>query len=418
MRAWLATVASMSGLALAWGVARHANAQARFEVVPSLGLSESWSDNVGLRAGDSRSGFATNVTPALRVGTTGGRLTGSAAYALNVRVEHFTGGETKLEHDASADLGYGVTPRWRLVLREDFRFSPDPTLSLAFVTPEGQAFRRFREAAMEPGVDILDIRVIRVREDQLRNRVSIGTTYDLTPRLSTGGDVTWLVQDSRDEIFGEDSQTLGARARIGYRLTPVDDVSLSGGADATDFERTPDATVLRAEARWSRRLTETVRFDLEGGYARVTSEDSPATAGRDTSDVSGRVGLTGEQPRGRWRLSLAREIAAGDGSGDVSRRLVAEAALNRALGRTLAGDLRLRYLRSRSVRGFGAEGNAFEGTASISYRFIRWASVRAAYRYRRDDPPGGLPVVDENSAVAGIEVRWPLRELPGVRSLQ
>lgn len=419
MRVWLAAVvASAGGLALAWSVARHASAETRVDVIPSLGVSESWSDNVGLSGGESHSGFTTNVTPGLRLGATGGQLTGGAAYALNVRIEHFGEGETDLDHDASADLNYDATPRWRLFLREDFRLSPDPTRSLAFVTPGGEAFRRFEEAARQPGVDILDIRVLRARRDQLRNRVSVGTTYDLTPRWSVGADGIWLLQDSRDEIFGEDSRTLGGRLQASYRLTPTDDVSLSVGADVTDFERKPDATVLRAAAGWRRRLTPTIRLDLEGGYARVSTDGGASAAARDESAVSGRVALTGEQAQGRWRLSLAREIAVGDGSGDVSRRLVAEAGLGRALGRTVTGDLSLRYLRTRSVRDLGIEANVFEGIAAVSYQFIRWAAARAAYRYRRDEPPGGGSAVAENNVLVGIEVRWPVRELPGVRTAQ
>ncbi len=418
MRFRLAAAAALGGLALAWGFGRYASAETRVDVVPSLGVSESWSDNVNLSRGETRSGFTTNVTPRLRVGAAGGPLTGDAAYGLNVRIRHAEGGETKLEHDASADLHYEATPRWRLSLREEFRFSPDPTQSLAFVAPGGAAFRRFEEAARQPGVDILDIRVLRVRRDQLRNRLSVGTTYDLTPRWSIGADGTGVLQDSRDEIVGEDSRTVGGRLRTSYRLTPIDDVSLSGGVDATDFERKPDATVIQAGVGWRRRLTTTMRLDVEGGYVRVSTDGDPPAATRDESDVSARIALTGEQPLGHWGLSLAREVTAGDGSGDVSRRLVAEAGLGRELARTVSGDLRLRYLRTRSVRGFGIEANVLEGTAAVSYQFIRWAVARAAYRYRRDEPPAGGSAATENSVLVGIEVRWPARELPGVRTFQ
>ncbi len=414
----LRTVAAGVGsLALAAGLARDAGAQTRLDVVPSLGVSETWSDNVELRSRDTESGLTTNVTPRIRIGATGGKLTGGAEYGLNVRIEHFEGGKTALEHDASADLTYLATPRWRLTLREDFRFTPDPTESLAFVTPEGAAFRRFEEAARQPGVDILDLRILRVRENELRNRLALGTRYDLTPRWTVGADAIWLMQDSSDEVFGEDSQTVGGRLRANYRLTPTDELSLSGGADRTDFERAPDATVLRAEAGWNRQLRQTLRLELAGGYARVTSDETAAAAARDDNEFTGRVALAGDLPQGGWDLVLAREVFAGTGTGDVSRRIVAEAGLVRALAAELDGSLRARYLRSSSVRGFGAEGETFEGIAGLSYRFLRWAAARLLYRHRRIEPLGPGPSVDENSVLVGVELRWPLRELPGLRPM-
>lgn len=407
--------AGVGGLALVTGLARGAGAQTRLEVVPSLGVSETWSDNVHLRSDETESGFTTNVTPRIRIGATGGKLTGGVEYGLNVRIEHFRDGETRLEHDAFADLAYLATPRWRLTLREDFRYSPDPTEALAFVTPEGVAFRRFEEAARRPGVDILDLRILRVRENELRNRLTLGTRYDLTPRWTVGADAIWIVQNSSDEVFGEDSQTIGGRLQADYRLTPTDDVSLSGGVDRTDFERTPDATLLRAEARWARRVRETIRFGLSGGYVRVSSDDATGTAGRDEDEFTGRVSLAGDLPRGGWDLVLAREVSAGTGAGDISRRLVAEAGLARELARDFDGSLRTRYLRSRSIRGFGSEGDTFEGIAGVSYRFIRWAAAHALYRYRHSEPSGPGPSVNENSVLIGVEVRWPVRELPGLR---
>ncbi len=408
--------AAAAGLTLAPAFARSASAQARLEVVPSLGLSEEWSDNVRLESDDKESGFTTNVTPRIRIGLADANLTGRLEYGLNARIEHFEEGETDLDHDASVDLAYRVTPRWRLTLRDDFRYSPEPTESLAFVTPGGEAFRRFEQAARQPGVDVLDLRIVPIRQEELRNRLALGTGYDLTSRWTLVGDAIWVMQDSQDEIFGEDSQTLGGRLEAGYRVTPTDDVFLSGGVDRTDFARAPDATLIRGEAGWARQVRETVRFVVAGGYVLVGSDDDGGeTTAEDEGEFTARASLSGETARGGWQLAARQEVAAGTGAGDVDRRIVAEAGVSRELTADLGGTLQLRYLRSRSVRDIGAEGSTLEGIAGVTYRFLRWASARAIYRYRRIDPTGPGPSVDENSVLIGVEVLWPLREMPGIR---
>jgi hypothetical protein len=118
--------------------------------------------------------------------------------------------------------------------------------------------------------------------------------------------------------------------------------------------------------------------------------------------------------QGQWRLRAAREVAAGDGSGDVSKRDVLEASISRPLSPRLVAGGRLSYLRTRSVRGLGTEADTFEGTLSLSWRFIRWASALASYRYRYEDPLGNLSSIDENTALVGIEVLWPIREMAGL----
>lgn len=388
-------------------------AQQRVEVLPSVGVSETFSDNLDFVPEGQRSGFTTNVTPRLRVGMVGGRLEGFAQYGANLRFEHFRGGESPgVDHDASARLDYAVSPRWQLFLSEDFRLSPDPTQDLAFVTPQGQTFRTFEEAARTPGVDVLDLRAILIREDQLRNRLALGTTYDLTPRWSAGADASWSVQDAMDNIFVEDSQTLAGRLRTDYRLTPVSDLRIAVGYEATTFDVGPDATVARFEGGWTRRLTESLRVDAMAGYAMVRTRDGEGTAGDPDENLAyGGASLGGDLARGRWRLRAAREVATGDGSGDVSRRDVVEASASRTLGVRVDLGGRLAYVRTRSVRDIGSESDNFEGTVSLSWRFIRWAQARLAYRYRYEDPLAVGGTIDENSGLIGVDVLWPVREL-------
>ncbi len=411
-----------AGVALAAGVTAatllvspRAAAQQRIEVVPSVGMSETFSDNLDFTPSDQRSGFTTNVTPRLRIGAVGGRLEGFAQYALNLRYEHFSGGESSgLDHDASARLDYAVTPRWKVRLEDDFRLSPNPTQDIAFITPDGQVFRSFEQAARTPGVDVLDLRSIRQRRDQLRNRLVLGTSYDLTPRWSADADAVWSTQDSRDNVFIEDQETYGARVGTAYRLTPVDDVRVGLGYELTQFQRSSDATIARADAGWGRRLTETLRLGLTGGYALVRTSDGGADT-RDEDLPYAHATLTVTMPEGGGSVRIGRDVGAGDGSGDISRRDLVELSASRALGASLSAGGRLAYLRSRSVRGIGTEADIFEGTVSLSWRFIRWASARASYRYRYEDPLGSAQSIDENSALVGLDVLWPVREMAGLR---
>ncbi|HWP35280.1 MAG TPA: hypothetical protein VNM66_06770 [Thermodesulfobacteriota bacterium] len=373
-------------------------------------MSESWR-RVSVSGRGADSGFTTHGTARVRVRFTGGKLTGGAGYGLDVEIPH-DDGETDLAHEAEADLAYAATPRWRLTVRDTFRFSPDPSASLVFVSPEGEVFERPEEAARQ-GVDILDLRVLQVREDLFRNHLALGTGYDLTPRWSAGAEAFWTVQDSRDEIFARDADTVGGRLRTGYRLTPVDDVGLAAGAERVDFDRAADATVGRLGLDWRRRLREALRLTLGAGYVAIRSaSDGPR---RTDGEPAARAVLSGRLVEGSWRVGLARTVSTGDGLGDVTRRTELEVALQRRFAPPLAGLVELRRVAIRPVRGVGAVGqDVLEGTAAVSYELVRWASARLAYRYRRGEPVGTALEVTEHAALLGLELRWPLPTLPGV----
>ena len=414
-RAAAGLVLSAGAGALMLALAARAAAQQRFELIPSVTLSESFSDNVDFVPENERSGFTSNVTPGIRAGMVGGRLEASVQYAANFRFEHFRGGESPgVDHNASARLDYAATPRWRLFLREDFRLSPDPTQDLVFVTPEGQTFRSFEEAARTPGVDVLDLRSLLVREDEIRNQLSVGTDYDLTPRWAVGAEAIWIVNESLDDLFVEDERTYAGRLSTDYRLTPADDLELGLRYDLTQFDVTPDATVVRADLSWERRISEVFRIALTGGYAAVRTRDGGDEEGGDEDLGYGGATLRGDLAQGQWRLRIAREIGTGDGSGDVSTRDVAEASISRTLRPGLSAGGALAFLRTRSVRGFGADTDTFQGTLSLSWRFIRWASALVSYRYRYEDQVDGRSGIDENAALVGIEILWPIRELAGL----
>ncbi|HEX7128359.1 MAG TPA: hypothetical protein VF406_21610 [Thermodesulfobacteriota bacterium] len=414
--AGLALPAGAAALTLA--LATRAAAQQRFELVPSVGLSETFSDNVDFVPENERSGFTSNVTPGIRAGVVGGKLEGTAQYAVNFRFEHFREGESPgVDHNASARLDYMATPRWRLFLREDFRLSPDPTQDLVFVTPQGQTFRSFEEAARTPGVDVLDLRSLLVREDEIRNQLRVGTDYDLTPRWAVGAEALWIVNESLDDLFVEDEQTYAGRLSTDYRLTPADDLELGLRYDLTLFEVTPDATVVRADLSWERRISEVLRLALTAGYAAVRTRDGGDEGGDEVGDEDlgyGGATLRGDLAQGQWQLRIAREIGTGDGSGDVSTRDVLEASISRTLSPGLSAGGALAFLRTRSVRGLGTDSDTVQGTVSLSWRFIRWASALVSYRYRYEDQVDGRSGIDENSALVGIEVLWPIREMAGL----
>jgi hypothetical protein len=403
--------AALAALAVAGGEAGPVCGQPLVSIVPSVAVTETYSDNVDRLPGGSRKGFTTNVTPRIRAALGQGRLSGAAGYGLSLRIEHFSGGDTEIDHDAQVALGYEITPRWQLSLRDDFRYGPDPTQELAFATPEGRLFRTFEEAARTPGVDVLDLRAIAVREDELRNRLEVGTGYDLTPRLRAGGEVVWTVVEPRVGVFREGSQSLELRAPVRYRLTPIDDVIVAVRYETVDFDRSPDADILRGELGWDRELTPTMRLGLRGGYAVIDSTDG---GGGSEGEYYLRGTVAGQLAEGRWRLTLAHDIGASEGLGDVTERNSIFGVLSRELGRLLSARAELGYLESRSVRGFSTDRNTLETTLSATYRFIRWAAARAAYRFRREEPAGGGAEITENQVLVGVEILWPLREVMGL----
>jgi hypothetical protein len=404
-------VVAVAALGMAGGETGPVCAQPLVSIFPSIGVTETYSDNVDRLPGGSRDGFTTHVTPRIRVALGRGRLTGAGGYGLGLRIEHFSGGQTEFDHDAQVALGYEITPRWHLSLRDDFRYGPDPTQSLAFATPEGRLFRTFEEAARTPGVDVLDLRAIGVREDELRNRLEIGTHYDLTPRLRAGGEAVWTVDDPKVGVFREGSESLELRAPVRYRLTPIDDVIVAARYETVDFERSPDVDILRGELGWDRELTPTTRLGLRGGYAVIDSKDG---GGGSEHEYYLRGTLAGRVAEGRWRLTLAHDIGTSEGLGDVTERNSVFGMLSRELGRLLSARAELGYLQSRSIRGFSEDVDTLETTLGATYRFIRWASARAAYRFRRDEPAGGGADTTENQVLVGVEVLWPLREVVGL----
>jgi hypothetical protein len=401
---------AVAALAALWGVAvgvgpRPAFAELRIDFVPSLSLAETFSDNVDRVAGGERSGLSTNATPRLRLRAEDARLRADAGYGLNVVVPHYSGGEDRVDHDASATLDYRATELWSLRLRQDFRLSEDPTRPLAFVTPGGEVFRAPAEATEVTGIDPLDLRPIRIREDELRSRTSIGTSYDVTRLWAVGAEAGFTLRDVEDGVFRQDSETLGGRVSLTYRLSRLDDLTVSSGGDATDFDRTPNATSARVEFGWSRRLR-TRRFSLSGGYALLRGANADGVTEED-HQPSMRATLAGDLADGAWRLAVGRDVTTDNSIGDASWRYFAEVGIEHRFARPLTGAAQLRYLHDHPLRGFAPVADAFEGTVSAAYHIVRWARVQAVYRHRRDDIRGGAAVV-ENSALGGLEILWPL----------
>jgi hypothetical protein len=198
---------------------------------------------------------------------------------------------------------------------------------------------------------------------------------------------------------------------VRYRLTPIDDVTAAVRYETVDFDRSPGADIVRGELGWDRELAPTVRLGLRGGYAVIESTDG---GGGSEGEYYLRGTLAGRLTEGRWRLTLAHDIGTSEGLGDVTERNSISGLLSRELGRLLSARADLGYLQSRSVRGFSGGTDTLETTLGATYRFIRWAAARAAYRFRREEPSGGGAATTENQVLVGVEVFWPLREMIGL----
>src|SRR5262249_29335012 len=99
-----------------------------FDVRPTLGLSEEYSDNFNRVSQHPISNLRSMISPGLAVSLDRGFLTGRATYTLSV-FDDSSVNEVGVHHLFAGDFAWQVTPRLKFTLADTLIQSDDPVLA-------------------------------------------------------------------------------------------------------------------------------------------------------------------------------------------------------------------------------------------------------------------------------------------------
>ena len=237
----------VSALALASG---GVIAQGSGLIVPTLSLSQTFTDNAGLDAGNRRSEFVTAISPGFQYSSRSGRLQGSVRYALNAIGYARDSERSNLQHALNASLTGELVENF-LYIGSTANVSQQ---SISALGPQGleleqansnraevRSFslspslrgRAFGELVYDAGLSWTTTQV---------DTAAVSDSTNLTGAIRLASDdrnarLGWSTELIRSLAeFSAGRQTASTRASLAltYRLSPELDFSLRGGRESTN----------------------------------------------------------------------------------------------------------------------------------------------------------------------------------------
>jgi len=365
-----------TALVLAWAIflSGPARAAARLEPVLRLDLEGRWDENLLEDGGD----LSSLIRPGI-----GGRLrapTALAEFAYQPDGLYYGGGGARrggINHRLLGLQEIRLDRRTELVLEQRFERAFDPT------------------ALTRPGV--------------LRT-TGEASFADLRADLAHRLDRTWTVGlQMREEVVrveeaaAADGAVHAPQAWLSRRLGPRDTLTLwyryqlfdGAGADASSHE---------PRLGWSRRLTHSLRLELEGGPARYLGGDGAAWL------PVGRASLVYRRPELVLSLEYGRSLFGATGFpgavwGDAGAAVAIIRPWRRWEAVLVAGAFRNGAAPDRPAFVVG-----WSGAASVSYAVTTDLRVRAGWRRIEQDQirEGDLPALGISRNIFGIGLSWEL----------
>ena len=397
-------------------------AAARWEVAPSVGLRETWTDNVDLEP-EGESAFLTELQPAVRVKGQGQRVSGNLDYQLRAIIQH--GGDTGDEafHNLGADAEAEVV-QGNLFLNASARGSQaaDNILQPVGVDPAtgrdnvSQVFSVSAGPRLVSQLGTTAESEFTYRYDRVFSEAENAdeTVHRGTASLRSGPrfqDLRWSLDATQERIDGEnalnDARITEYTATAGYQVTRTLELSATGGFEDNDIETTEadsSGAVWEVSGRW----TPNQRVELNG---RFGERFFGYTAGAGLSYRHRRVSLSG-----RYDTQLEDNRATAFGPAEtgataetVNEFLVARrASLNAAWeGRVLgvgASAFRVR----REFQASDVEDLEYGGTLTLSASLGQRTNAEVSGRYGRLSFEADDRTDDRWSALAAVT-----RQLPG-----
>lgn len=229
---------------------------------PIVSVKGEYSDNLNLTKTNKSEDVITTVQPGIRFSNMGDKTGVDLDYTLGAV---FYGKKTNLNyisHNASLDVKYMTAARVNFYLRESFIRSDEPREQEYFTTP---AANRYVLATTTE------------RAIYWRNVVAPTVEYQFGPESRLG--VTYRNNLYRtDSPSGENSQEHFINPFFSYWFDKRNGISLEYGLTYGEFDRTPDLTGHRANARYTYRFSPRYSLFTEYTYSKRTFNASDPSA--------------------------------------------------------------------------------------------------------------------------------------------
>jgi len=291
-------------------------AQAAGQIVPTLTVGQSFTDNSELGSAGRSSEFVTTVSPGLSYSSRGGRIQGFASYALNGALYARDHERSNLRHSLNASL----TSEWfdrRLSLaarasttrasasaldrpgNDSFRDLPGSTTVQSYVLSPALRGRLLGEMRYEASLNWLSTRT---GSATLSDSTALSGSFSLASALA-GTPLSWSLATTRstsDFSLGRSTTSARVVGQLDYRLSPDLTLGLRGGREQTELtelqgSRSTDNWGLSANWRPTERTRVSATWDQRffgNGYSisaehRLRRSAFRFTDSRDVSDNAG-----------------------------------------------------------------------------------------------------------------------------------
>jgi hypothetical protein len=234
---------------------------------PIVSVKEEYSDNLNLTKTNKNEDYITTVQPGIRFSNMDDKAGVNLDYALGAV---FYGKKTNLNyisHNASLDVKYMTASHINFYLKESFIRSDEPREQEYFTTP---AVNRYVLATTTE------------RAVYWRNVVAPTIEYQFGPESRLGVNYRNNIYRT-DSTSGENSQEHYINPFFSYWFDKRNGISLEYGLTYGEFDKNPDLTGQRANARYTYRFSPQYSIFAEYTYSKRTFDSSePSTSSLST----------------------------------------------------------------------------------------------------------------------------------------
>ena len=355
----------------------------RLTLMPSIGVSEEYNDNVDSDNQNRHADFITNFSPAVVLYIT------QPTYELNAGFS-FTAAIYAREPNRNTALD-----SMNFLASGLYRLTPGLTVSASDTFVLSNYTNIVAAQSISTG-----------RQKSWRNTFSPGLRWQMTQSdsVAVGGDYTALRYPDQD---GDDSDTFIARVSETHAFT----ARLSGniGYEFTYLrqQQSPDSTTHTPSVGLGYQLTRTLNANISGGPAITL------IGGDTVVSPAGTASLVQTLSFGSVGLQYSRTVGVAGGAGGTNDTQIISAALTlSSLVRGLFVALNPSYTFSNPI-GPSQPGQgdirAFSLGLNAAYQIYQYVTLFGGYSffYQRTDRPSTEPDVDQNRVRVGIQFGYP-----------
>ncbi|MCE5311706.1 MAG: hypothetical protein LLF86_00985 [Nitrospiraceae bacterium] len=352
-----------------------------YELMPtlSIGLGESYNDNIYLTHSDRKGDFVTSITPGIDL----------SLKSLNTEI--VLGYHPGFNYYASHSDRNNVSQA--LNAGAIFRLSERLTVSLKdnFVkSEENRDIRTVYLGSLSQNIK----REINVLSGDVAYKISQRLTSTLT------GSYSDTTTSGSGSSVGDVKSYYGG-IMFAYTLTERTSLNLNYKHNIFDYKNSSDATSDDYTAGITYKLSDTMTLTANGGVSRTKIEDS----GRTSTGFTGGATITKRFERSDIALAYNRGVAPNIDNNDTTTTQIFSLKYNRRMSELLTAGLNAFYSINKSAIGSSTDTRETGAGANFSYMLSKDLSLVLSYNYiNHDDRISNLQ--DYRNHIAMLAIRY------------